>query len=210
MAPRYAAVSLAAADSGNEQEEGLERMANRGDERIDESRMPDIRRGGSSTLGRYGGGSATDAVVPRAERSLEFVGFDHLGLKVANIRHAERFYSEFFQMDVIQRAQLVGDDWEVLPLDFDWDEGLNTGVYPDLVELKNGPVRLILLNSGRGAVMAAEPRLDHLSFRLTSESLATIRANALVRSFAVAQDTPHSFVFRDPFGITWHLTDVPA
>lgn len=185
-------------------------MANRGEERIDESRMPDIRRGGSSALDQYGGGSATGDVVIRAEHSLEFVGFHHLGLRVANIRHAESFYHEFFQMDVVQRARVVSDEWEVLPLDFDWDEGLNTGVYPDLVEVRNGPVRLILLNRGRGAVMAAEPRLDHLSFRVTSESLATIRANALVRSFAVAQDIPHSFVFRDPFGISWHLSDVPV
>lgn len=149
---------------------------------------------------------STDDLVLQAEKTLELRAWDHLALRVVNMRKAEAFYHELFQMDVLLRARRLGERWERLPADLDWDEAIRTGEYPDLTLLRHGPISLVLLNAGRGAVLF-DPRLDHLSLRVSPGTLATLRATVLVRSFAVTRDEPCSFQFRDPFGITWHLTD---
>jgi catechol 2,3-dioxygenase-like lactoylglutathione lyase family enzyme len=154
----------------------------------------------------YGLSLSSGTAVQLAEHTLAFQAFDHLALRVADIRRAEAFYHEFFEMDVLQRARRVNDQWERMPNDFNWGEGLRTGYYPDVVVLRNGPITLLLENAGRGAVMV-EPRLGHIGLRVTAETLATLRAVVLVRSFAVSQDDPHAFRFIDPYGIVWHLTD---
>lgn len=147
--------------------------------------------------------------VRRAEKTLEFHALDHVAIRVANVRKAESFYHELFQMDVLLRARRLGNTWEPMPADLDWDEGIRTGVYPDLVHLRHGPLSLILLGSGRGSILI-DPRLDHISLRVSPGTLATMRAEVLIRSFAVSRDEPRSFQFNDPFGVTWHLTDDDA
>lgn len=163
----------------------------------------------AASLQPYGLNVATDEPLIRAERSLVIEAVDHIAIRVANIRRAETFYHEFFQMDVVLRARRTDDGWEKLPADYDWEAGLRQGVYVDMVYLQHPPLSLVLLGAGRGAIFQ-EPRLDHISLRLSPGSLMTIRAQALVRSFSTIRDEPHSFMFRDPFGITWHLTDGAA
>lgn len=141
-----------------------------------------------------------------AERSLTIEGIDYIAIRVANIRRAETFYSGFFQMDVIFRAHHNESDWHELPPDYDWDQGIRDGNYVDLVYLTRPGLSLVLLGAGVAAIFV-EPRLGHISLRVSSGSLLTIRAQALVLSFPVSQDEDHSFVFRDPYDITWHIID---
>jgi catechol 2,3-dioxygenase-like lactoylglutathione lyase family enzyme len=147
--------------------------------------------------------------VIKAEHTLELHAFDHVALRVASIQRAEAFYHEFFEMDVVARARRSGNGWEIMPADFDWTVGLNSGFYPELVVLQNGPITLLLLNAGHGAVMN-EPRLAHLGLRVSSETLGFLRGLVLIRSYPVVQDDLHAFRFRDPYGISWHLTDIES
>jgi len=141
-----------------------------------------------------------------AERRLAIEAVEHIAIRVADIRRAEAFYHDFFGMDVIFRARQAGERWDFLPADFDWDAGLRQGIYPEYCYLRNGPLALLIQAAGRGTVFI-EPRLQHISLRVAPESLVELRGVALARGYAVSEDRRHSFVFRDPFGITWHLTD---
>lgn len=154
----------------------------------------------------YGLAIPANSMVAAAEHTLEIEAFDHVALRVANIRQAEEFYHEFLEMDVVARARRSAQGWDVISDDFDWIEGLRTGYYPELVVLRNGPISLFLINAGRGAVMN-EPKLAHLGLRVSTETLATLRGMVLIRSYPVIQDDIHAFRFRDPYGVTWHLTD---
>ncbi|HET9015644.1 MAG TPA: VOC family protein [Thermomicrobiaceae bacterium] len=143
------------------------------------------------------------------EQTLVFEGIDHIAIRVAIMRRAEEFYRGFFQMNVELRARRQGETWQTLPADYDWDAGVRGGVFADLVYLTHPPLRLALLEAGRGAIFQ-EPRLGHISLRVAPATLATLRAEALIRSLPTMRDQPHSFIFQDPFGITWHLTDRPS
>ncbi|MDW7982233.1 MAG: VOC family protein [Thermomicrobium sp.] len=147
----------------------------------------------------------TQPLLP-APRSVAIEAFQHVAIRVADLQTAESFYREFFGMEVVWRVRRAGESWEYLPADFDWDAGPRTGVFPQYVLLRNGPLALLLQFAGRGTVFV-EPRLVHLSLRVSSETLLELRADVLVRGYAIAESDDHSFVFRDPFGITWHVTD---
>lgn len=150
----------------------------------------------------------TEPLLP-APRTLRLEALQHIAIRVADLPAAERFYREFFGMEVVWRVRRAGQGWEYLPADFDWGTALRTGIVPEYVLLRNRPLQLLLQFAGRGTVFV-EPRLVHVSLRVAPETLLELRAEVLVRGYAVAESGEHSFVFRDPFGLTWHVTDLPA
>jgi len=163
----------------------------------------------AASLEPYGLSVSAGGPLVEVEQTLVFEAIDHIAIRVALMRRAEEFYSGFFQMNVVLRARRQAEAWATLPSDYDWDAGIRQGIFADLVYLSHPPLRLALLEAGRGAIFQ-EPRLGHISLRVAGEALAALRADALVRSLPVMRDQPHTFIFQDPFGITWHLTDRPA
>ena len=164
-----------------------------------------VGTGTAPNLLPYGITLSSSTAVLRTEQTLEFLALDHLAIRVADLRRAESFYHEFFQMDVLVRARRAHDHWEAMPFDYDYVEGLRAGYLPEIVQLRNSALSLVLINAGRGAVIG-ENRFAHVGLRVSRETLTALRAVALVRNFTVAQDDPDAFRFNDPFGITWHLT----
>lgn len=145
--------------------------------------------------------------IARAQEPLAILGIDHIAIRVAQMARAEAFYHEFFQMDIVLRARRNAEGtWEPLPADYDWDEAIRTGTDAEMVYLRHPQLSIALRAAGRGTIFR-EPRVERISLRVTPEALATIRAEALVRSFAVTKDEPHSFIFQDPYDIIWHITD---
>ena len=159
---------------------------------------------GEHTLLPYGVTLSSSTAVLRPERTLEFEAIDHVAIRVADVRRAEAFYHDFFEMDVVLRARRFHDNWEVLPSTFDYNEGLTTGYYPEIIHLRNGVLKIVLVNAGRGAVIN-EHRVEHVGLRVPQATLTAIRGVALVRNFSVEQDDRQAFRFTDPYGITWHL-----
>lgn len=155
----------------------------------------------------YGLPAPTGTPLLAAPRSVQIEALEHVAIRVADLRVAEAFYREFFGMEVVWRVHRAGEQWEYLPADYDWETGFRAGIIPQYVLLRNGPLALLLQFAGRGTVFV-EPRLVHLSLRVSPQTLLELRAEVLVRGYAVAESRDHSFVFRDPFGITWHLTDL--
>jgi catechol 2,3-dioxygenase-like lactoylglutathione lyase family enzyme len=152
----------------------------------------------------YGARIASSAVVAPAQKRVRLGPVDHLALRVRDIRRAEAFYQDFFGMDVVYRAHREENRWQFLDEDYDWNEVISTGVVPELVRLENEPLGLVLVNIGRGQTLH-EPRLAYLSVRVPAETLNEIRGRALFSSFTVQEDSPRSFRFVDPFGLTWQL-----
>lgn len=151
----------------------------------------------------YGGRAASSAILP-AETQVALGGIDHVAVRVRNVARAEAWYRDMFGMDVVYRARRENDRWQHLPADFNWDAAVHTGIEPEIVRLENGPIAIVLINAGMGAVMH-ENRVAHISVSAPAETLNAIRGRALFASYAITEDTPRSFAFVDPFGLTWQL-----
>ena len=173
-------------------------------DRAPAQRQP-VGTGGEHTRLPYGITLSSDMAVMHSERDLQFLGLDHLAIRVSDVRRAEDFYREFFQMDVVLRARYQHERWDVLPSTYDYQEGHASGYFPEIVQLRNGALTLVLINAGRGSVLS-EPRVAHIGLRVPGETLSAIKAVALIRNFTVEQDERDAFRFTDPFGQTWHLT----
>jgi hypothetical protein len=139
-------------------------------------------------------------------KTLEFFTSEQVLIRVRDIRWAETVYRDLFEMDVVIRARRAGDQWEPLPRDFDWEVGIRTGVYPELAVLQHEPLSLVLLSVGRGSA-ASELELQHVNLVVSPKSLLTLRAKVLMHPFPMAENQPHYFTFRDPYGTVWHISD---
>lgn len=152
----------------------------------------------------YGGRLANSAAVLQAQTTLDIGSIDNVAINVRDIARAEAFYRDFFGMNVIYRARRNNDHWEHLDTTYSYNEGIHTGIEPEIVRLENGSVGLVLINTGMGKVLH-EPRLAYISLNVTMDTLNHIRGRALFSSFTVQEDSPRAFRFVDPFSIVWQI-----
>jgi catechol 2,3-dioxygenase-like lactoylglutathione lyase family enzyme len=152
----------------------------------------------------YGGRVASGLAVAPAASDVTINGVDHVAVRVRDMPRAEQFYRDLFGLQVVYRARRDGERWQHLPADFDWVASIHTGVFPEIVRLENGPLGLVLINAGAGAVMH-ENRVAYLSVDVPLETLQTLRGKALFASYTVQEDSARAFRFTDPFGISWQL-----
>lgn len=152
----------------------------------------------------YGGRLAESTSVVPADTTVHLNGIDSIAVNVREIARAEAFYGDYFGMHVSYRALRDDDRWRHLDASYDYDEGIRSGVAPEIVRLENGPVSLVLINVGMGKVLH-EPRVAYISLNVPLSTLQHIRGRALFQSFTVQEDTARSFRFVDPFGIVWQL-----
>lgn len=130
---------------------------------------------------------------------------NHLALRVTDLQKAERFYQEFFGMELLGRARRSGDGYEVLNGSYSWEEAIRTGQEADVTFLRNGPLTLALQRLGRGARLE-RALLDHISIRVDATTFTRLRGEILMRSFEVLASADTALLFRDPFGISWEIT----
>src|SRR5690606_38680335 len=130
---------------------------------------------------------------------------NHLALRVTDLQKAERFYQEFFGMELLGRARRSGDGYEVLNGSYSWEEAIRTGQEADVTFLRNGPLTLALQRLGRGARLE-RALLDHISIRVDATTFTRLRGEILMRSFEVLASAETALLFRDPFGISWEIT----
>lgn len=152
----------------------------------------------------YGGRLSSGALVAPPETAVTLGDVDAVAVRVRDIARAEAFYRDFFGMGVAYRARREGDRWQLLGEDFDWTESIHTGVVPEIVRVENGPVALVLIHVGQGAVMH-ENRVAYISLSVPAETLSRLRGRALFANYTVQEDSPRAFRFVDPFGVTWQL-----
>ncbi len=152
----------------------------------------------------YGGRLASGTLVAPPETTVALGDIDAVAVRVRDIGKAEAFYRDFFGMGVAYRARRENERWSMLGADFDWTASIHTGITPEVVRVENGPVALVLVNAGMGAVMH-ENRVAYLSVSVPAETLTRLRGRATFANYTVQEDSPRAFRFVDPFGVTWQL-----
>jgi catechol 2,3-dioxygenase-like lactoylglutathione lyase family enzyme len=152
----------------------------------------------------YGGRSATSAVAVPAENRVELGRMDHIAIRVRVMTRAEAWYRDYLGMDVMYRAFREGERWQHLPASYDYIESIQTGVYPEIVRMENGPIGIVLIYVGAAAIMH-ENRVAYVSVDAPIETLNALRGRVLFASYTVLEDSPRAFRFVDPFGVTWQI-----
>ena len=183
-----------------------------GDQYWMENTVPRIRYVESTTMEGgarvsevpYGGRMAGGAIAIPADKPVALGAVDALAVRVRDIARAEAFYRDFLGMGVAYRARREGDRWEVLDASYDYVDGLRTGTVPEVVRIENGPIALVLINAGMGAVMH-ENRVAYVSVSVPADTLNGLRGRALFANYTIQEDSPRAFRFVDPFGVTWQL-----
>jgi catechol 2,3-dioxygenase-like lactoylglutathione lyase family enzyme len=149
--------------------------------------------------------SLSGAVVA-PERALAIRDLNHIALRVTDLAKAERFYVEFFAMEVVGRARrLAQGGYTSLNGNYSWDEAARTGHEADVTFLRNGPLTLALQRLGRGARLEWG-LLDHISVRVDATTFINLKGQVLMRSYELLASAETAFAFRDPFGMSWEIT----
>ena len=157
----------------------------------------------------YGGRLTQSTSIVTDEPTIQLGGIDNIAVNVRDIARAEAFYRDFFGMIVSYRARRDDDRWQHLDVSYDYNEGIHSGIEPEIVRLENGAVSLVLVNVGMGKVLH-EPRVAYISLNVPQTTLQHLRGKALFQSFTIQEDTARSFRFVDPFGIVWQLVATSA
>ncbi|MGI8644656.1 MAG: VOC family protein [Thermomicrobiales bacterium] len=150
------------------------------------------------------GGTATVA-VPR--RNVRLKALNHVAIRVTDLAKAERFYGEFFGMDVLGRARRTGrGGYEPVTDHYDEAEAIRTGTEADVSFLRGGEVTLAVQRAGRAArIDRATSLLDHISVGVDATTFSNLRGEVLLHGMDPMAVTDNAITFRDPFGIAWEV-----
>lgn len=150
------------------------------------------------------GGTATMA-PPRREVKLK--ALNHIAIRVTDLGRAERFYSEFFGMNVLGRAHRTSrGGYEPINDHYDEAEAVRTGTEADVTFLQGGEVTLAVQRAGRAARLdRATSLLDHISVGVDATTFTNLRGEVLLRGMDPMAVTDNAITFRDPFGIAWEV-----
>jgi len=144
--------------------------------------------------------------VEEQGRTIRLRGLNHVAVQIGDLAKAERFYAEFFGMDLLGRARRGAANTSIaIDGDYRWDDAMRTGTEADVTYMANGPLTLALHRAGRGARLEAGI-VDHLSVAVDATTFATIKGEVLMRPLTVLRSGDASFTFRDPFGLAWEVT----
>jgi catechol 2,3-dioxygenase-like lactoylglutathione lyase family enzyme len=140
-------------------------------------------------------------------RRVNIRALNHVAVRILDLAKAERFYADFFGMDLIGRGRIDGRG-RVEPLngDYRWDEAIQTGTEADVTYMRNGPVTLALLRVGRGARLERQTVLDRISLAVDGATFTRLKGEILMRGYETIALGETSVLFRDPFAVPWELT----
>jgi catechol 2,3-dioxygenase-like lactoylglutathione lyase family enzyme len=145
------------------------------------------------------------AAVVAEERRVAIRDVNHIAIRVTDLEKAERFYQDFFSMELLGRARRAGDGYQVLNGSYSWEEAIRTGQEADVSFLRNGPLTIALQRLGRGARLERS-LLDHISIRVDATTFTSLKGTILMRSYEVLASAETALLFRDPFGVAWEIT----
>ena len=144
--------------------------------------------------------------VREPERRVLLRALNHVAVQVNDLARAERFYTEFFAMELVGRARRgPRGAYEAVDGDYRWDEALRTGTEADVSFVASGPLTLALQRAGRGARLE-RGLVDHLSVAVDAATFTDLRGQVLMRPLTVLRTSDAAIAFQDPFGLTWEVT----
>jgi catechol 2,3-dioxygenase-like lactoylglutathione lyase family enzyme len=149
-------------------------------------------------------GAAVAVQSEAARRSVTIERVNFLSINVQDLRRAERFYTDFFDMSIVARARRADGRIDLIGDDYDWEQAIVSETEADETYLRNGPLVLALHRVGVGARMDWSV-IDRFSIRVDGATYNRLKAKVLVGSFETLGEDEAAFRFRDPFGVAWEI-----
>jgi catechol 2,3-dioxygenase-like lactoylglutathione lyase family enzyme len=129
-----------------------------------------------------------------------YLDVTHVSLRVSDLRAAERYYCDLFELQVAWR------DRDGQSMFASWEDIDASGGTPAVILLWSGKLRLALGHSDGEEVPANRQRLGHVGIQVTEAQLRRIRERVLAAGLEViASRDDELFDFRDRYGVEWEL-----
>src|SRR5690606_32037306 len=152
-----------------------------------------------------GGVELVEEFVPSVEeaspRGLQAQAINYVLVQVNDLRKAERFYQDFFAMQLLGRLRR-GHDGTLTPLpaDYTWERAMQTGELADVTFFSSGPVTLAVQNVGMGVLLGKGP-VELVSVGVDARTFTRLKSEVLMYPLMILRSGVASFVFRDPLGV---------
>jgi catechol 2,3-dioxygenase-like lactoylglutathione lyase family enzyme len=138
-------------------------------------------------------------------RGLQAQAINYVLVQVNDLRKAERFYKDFFGMQLLGRLRRGSDGTLTpLPADYTWERALQTGEIADVTFFSSGPLTLAVQNVGMGVLLGKGP-VELVSVGVDARTFTRLKGEVLMYPLNVLRSGPASFVFRDPLGVNWEI-----
>jgi catechol 2,3-dioxygenase-like lactoylglutathione lyase family enzyme len=141
-------------------------------------------------------------LVEAPAKGVTIRALNHIAIRVVNIRKAEEFYTDLFEMDVLGRTRLNGLHQEAVESNFSWRAAGDDGA--DVTYLQNGPLVLAIHRVGLGARIERS-LLEHISLRVDATTFTRVKGQVLMRGYEIVGQSETDFAFRDPNAVVWDL-----
>lgn len=156
-----------------------------------------------------GGVGLAEAIVISGEeapaRGLQAQVINYVLVQVNDLRKAERFYQDFFAMQLLGRMRRSGDNTLTpLPADYSWERALQTGELADVTFFSSGPLTLAVQSVGMGVLLGKGP-LELVSVGVDARTFTRLKGEVLMHPLPILRSGVASFVFRDPLGVNWEI-----
>jgi catechol 2,3-dioxygenase-like lactoylglutathione lyase family enzyme len=139
-------------------------------------------------------------------RRIAIEDVNYLAVNVMELRRAEQFYTDLFEMEVVARTRSEPDgSYRLLSPDYSPDEAVLRGEEADDSFLRNGPLTIALHRVGAGARLERS-LLDRVSIRVDGQTFNRLRGIIMMRQYEMLGGGTTYFSFRDPYGVPWEIT----
>jgi catechol 2,3-dioxygenase-like lactoylglutathione lyase family enzyme len=128
--------------------------------------------------------------------------FSHVAVRVKDLRKAEHFYRQLFDLSLAWREVEKDGVWWTLPDSVDWDQAEATGAELGLSMLFRNELRLAI---ERADSVSKQGQLSHIGIEATPEELPAISSRARTSNCQIVTDRDTALVFDDPFGVRWEV-----
>ena len=153
-------------------------------------------------------GLAEAALIVEEEaprRGLQAQAINYVLVQVNNLQKAERFYQDFFAMQLLGRLRRSGDGpLAPLPADYSWEQAQKTGELADVTFFSSGPLTLAVQNVGMGGLLGKGP-VELVSVGVDARTFTRLKGEVLMYPLSILRSGVASFVFRDPLGVNWEI-----
>jgi hypothetical protein len=149
-----------------------------------------------------------DRVATGTGQGIRIRDINYILVQVNDLAKAERFYTDFFRMELLGRVKLAPDGtMQPLPRDYTWERAMQTGDLADVTFMNHGPLTIAAQRMGLGVVLSLGA-VDMISLGVDSHTFATLKGEALMRPLTILRSGAASFLFRDPLNVNWEIAVV--
>jgi catechol 2,3-dioxygenase-like lactoylglutathione lyase family enzyme len=124
----------------------------------------------------------------------------HVSLRSAELREAEEYYSQLFNLRVAFRETETSDGWRRLPNNKSWADADLAGVEIEMVMLHREGFALGL---EKASSVEALGNLSHVGLLVDQGELHRFRSLISKLDCCVVHDFDEAVVFDDKFGVRW-------